>query len=473
MALKGLQLHVQSDEEWDALLLNDGVIVVDIYSEWCGPCVGMAPTLRKLKSEFGGDLLVLAVAKSDNIKALKRFRNKSEPTWLFISKGQMMNLMFGANALEITGAVFEEVNRERQARENFTARTEGMPISKLHPIEMHRYDEVQKQMKLAKEKEEAKKMKCFRDRKVNECKNVLKNVSMGVMLVFPCAKEKYKSLIKEALKENDCVIADEECVRMDVDLLEEMFYFYEEEEPPFDEASLNSLLNAKCILLAIRSLQVVDSSVWEELMARIIYGKSSRSPPGDRSCFYQKMQTDMEDRQTGEVQILTGVWIPKKPYIRATMLRMFFPKYSDNLEVPDPGPLPPHYAMVFDTPKIKSALKIMGKWPKEFIYYGFFTSEDPENTELVAKSVQRLERPDYKSKRTYEEKLVISVCKKKSELILELVQLGPLYMSTTTEEGAKETDMFFSDDYADSLSDEEKVFVGSIEEEGVGKRVPA
>lgn len=58
--------------------------MVDVYSNWAGPCAAMAATLKKIKLELGGDNLQLAVAKSDDIDDLVRFRYKSEPTWLFI-----------------------------------------------------------------------------------------------------------------------------------------------------------------------------------------------------------------------------------------------------------------------------------------------------------------------------------------------------------------------------------------------------
>ena len=97
----------------DFTIRNKISTVVDVYSEWCGPCTAMASHLKEIKLQLGDDFLHCALvssssllldcvqhikqlkiyvinsdfikAKADCISQLSRFRGRSEPTWLFVA----------------------------------------------------------------------------------------------------------------------------------------------------------------------------------------------------------------------------------------------------------------------------------------------------------------------------------------------------------------------------------------------------
>ena len=65
--------------------------MVDVYSEWAGPCMAMANYLKKIKLDVGDELLQCAMASCDSIEALKMFRGHCKPIWLFIMSGTWLS----------------------------------------------------------------------------------------------------------------------------------------------------------------------------------------------------------------------------------------------------------------------------------------------------------------------------------------------------------------------------------------------
>lgn len=112
--LGALQIEVSTEEEWRQLLNRPHLTVVDVYSDWSGPCTAMVSTLRKFKMETGGDLIDYAIARNDGIEDLARFRGRSEPVWMFLQDGKMVNLMFGANCPRLQKLLTDEIRRIMQ-----------------------------------------------------------------------------------------------------------------------------------------------------------------------------------------------------------------------------------------------------------------------------------------------------------------------------------------------------------------------
>ncbi|XP_057287427.1 thioredoxin domain-containing protein 3 isoform X1 [Pezoporus wallicus] len=109
-----LQMQITNENQWGEMLLMKGVVVIDVYQAWCGPCKAVLSLFRKLKSEFSeDDVLHFAVAEADSILALQSFRNKCEPVFLFCVNGKIISIVKGVNAPLLSKKITELVLEER------------------------------------------------------------------------------------------------------------------------------------------------------------------------------------------------------------------------------------------------------------------------------------------------------------------------------------------------------------------------
>ncbi|KAM9302814.1 thioredoxin domain-containing protein 3 [Morus bassanus] len=109
------QAIITNQKQWDEMLLTNGVVVIDVYQAWCGPCKAVVNLFRKLKNEFGeDDVLHFAVAEADSIPTLQPFRNKCEPVFLFCVNGKIIAIVRGVKAPLIRKKIAELVQEERE-----------------------------------------------------------------------------------------------------------------------------------------------------------------------------------------------------------------------------------------------------------------------------------------------------------------------------------------------------------------------
>jgi thioredoxin 1 len=77
-----------------------GVVLVDFWAEWCGPCRRLAPTVDQLASDFDGRATVgkLDVDANPNIAA--RFQIRGIPTLLIFKNGELADTVVGLASRE-------------------------------------------------------------------------------------------------------------------------------------------------------------------------------------------------------------------------------------------------------------------------------------------------------------------------------------------------------------------------------------
>ena len=62
---------------------HEGLVVVDFWATWCGPCRMIAPVLDQLAKDFDGKVKIAKVDVDANQKSAMRFNVRSIPMLLF------------------------------------------------------------------------------------------------------------------------------------------------------------------------------------------------------------------------------------------------------------------------------------------------------------------------------------------------------------------------------------------------------
>jgi len=76
-------------------------ILVDLWAEWCSPCLVVAPLLKTLVEEYDGriKLAKVEVDEGENMKLAGRYQVRGFPTILLIIKGEEVARFSGAKPL--------------------------------------------------------------------------------------------------------------------------------------------------------------------------------------------------------------------------------------------------------------------------------------------------------------------------------------------------------------------------------------
>ncbi len=89
---------------------NDIPVLVDLWAEWCSPCLVIAPVLKRLIDEYDGEIKLakVEVDEGENMKLAGRYQVRGFPTILLINKAEEVARFSGAKPLSFLRNFIDE-----------------------------------------------------------------------------------------------------------------------------------------------------------------------------------------------------------------------------------------------------------------------------------------------------------------------------------------------------------------------------
>ncbi|TAN44079.1 MAG: thioredoxin [Nitrospirae bacterium] len=82
---------------WEPEVLQaKGLVMVDFWAVWCGPCRMIAPTVEELAKEYAGKIKVGKLNTDENSEVASKYKIMGIPTIMFFKDGQKVDQVVGA-----------------------------------------------------------------------------------------------------------------------------------------------------------------------------------------------------------------------------------------------------------------------------------------------------------------------------------------------------------------------------------------
>ena len=91
--------HLDKNNFEIEVLKNKGIVLVDFYAQWCGPCKMTGPIIEQLAEEVS-NVKFVKVNVDQNQELSSQYQVFSIPTFLIFKDGQVVNQFVGALSRE-------------------------------------------------------------------------------------------------------------------------------------------------------------------------------------------------------------------------------------------------------------------------------------------------------------------------------------------------------------------------------------
>ncbi|WP_243018004.1 MULTISPECIES: thioredoxin [Candidatus Cardinium] len=84
-----------TDAEFDDVINQHKLVLVDFWAPWCGPCLQLAPVIEQVAVLYKGKAFISKLNISENSQTPARYSISTIPTMLFFQNGQQVDRLVG------------------------------------------------------------------------------------------------------------------------------------------------------------------------------------------------------------------------------------------------------------------------------------------------------------------------------------------------------------------------------------------
>jgi thioredoxin 1 len=100
------KIKTVTDSNFDDTI-KEGLVLVDFWAPWCGPCRMLAPAVDGLAEEFNGRATVAKMDVDENPDVPSRFAIRGIPTLLLFKGGEVAETVVGVRSKEDLAKMIE------------------------------------------------------------------------------------------------------------------------------------------------------------------------------------------------------------------------------------------------------------------------------------------------------------------------------------------------------------------------------
>lgn len=100
-------LQTVKNEEFDSIVNQEGLVIVDFWAAWCGPCRTLLPIMENLSDEYS-NIPMYKVNVDEEMDVATKLGVRNLPTLLFFKNGEIVDRLSGLQTKEKLASLIQK-----------------------------------------------------------------------------------------------------------------------------------------------------------------------------------------------------------------------------------------------------------------------------------------------------------------------------------------------------------------------------